>query len=367
MFQSGAWFQPMRPRSRPTVMSQHVQVLESMRSRLPVRRRRRDPREELWAARIEKVLGSRTWCEVLGIHPSTNGAETTSEIEDRDVEAGLTRGLPAEDISDGAVLEAFLRVSAGVHPFQNTHPEASLALRWVVEAFAKLRGLRDRAAVGGGTQVFGTPLRDQACATTAEEAQRIFAEVVSSTYDRLSLRNPEDCGLSKIGGDALLRSLHLLHMQPVAQAQRQDWTMMNMLLVLALIANWAAVAMVRMVRIFSSNTERIRSELVASTTVTALGGVLFSGASRIQRVTSSDTTNITRTFGTDPLEALVRCPLCRVATPSSRAIQDVHAGDTMPACCVCTENKADVCLPCGHLCICGECFRHLPRTTAAAA
>lgn len=339
--------------------------------------RRRGPSLQDLAAPIEAVLSSCSWYEALGIHPRASGVGTAAADpaaaatppEGRDLEAGLTQGQQlAEEITDGAVLEAFLKVSASVHPFQNSHPEATLALRWVVEAFTKLRGRRERALLRG-TQAFETPLRQQPCLKTADEAQRVFAEVVSATYDRLSLRNPEDCGLSKVGGDSLLRSLHMLHLRPYARSQQSmqhERAMLDTVLRAALIANWIIVSMVRKARMFSSSRERSRSESMASTAVAAIGGVAFSGASRMHRIVSSDNINTTRSFGADPLEPLVRCPLCRVATPSGRAIQDVHAGDGMPPCCVCTENQADVCLPCGHLCICGECFQHLPRTTAAS-
>lgn len=142
---------------------------------------RRSLAQQDFAVPVEAILSSHTWCEVLGVGPSSGSDATT---QGRDLEAGFCEDQGVEDVSDSAVLEAFLRVGTAVHPFQNFHPDATLAFCWAVAA-------------------------EQACVVSASEAQRIFAEVVTSTYDRLSLRNPEDCGLSKVGGDGLLRSLQM--------------------------------------------------------------------------------------------------------------------------------------------------------------
>jgi hypothetical protein len=67
------------------------------------------------------------------------------------------------------------------------------------------------------------------------------------------------------------------------------------------------------------------------------------------------------------MSPLVQCPLCRERTPANQAIKNVHAGDSVQLCCVCTETRSDVCLPCGHLCLCQICFSQLPRISAHVA
>lgn len=328
---------------------------------------------------MEGVLGSKRLIEVLGLHPNARGggggAATSAGAareDSGDLEAAWCGGHASEDTSDAAVVEGFLTVGVQVHPFQNFHPESALALRWAAEAFCKFRGRRERAAASleaTAAQVFEAPLREQACPTSTDEAQRLFAEVVAATYDKLSLRNPEECCLSSAGGDALLKSLHLLHLQPHALAQpvmQRKRAILDTLLGAALAVNWVAVAITRRARIFSLSAARNRSESMASTTVVALGGVAFSSACRMHGVVSGEGAGAVRSLGAGPLEPLVRCPLCRVASPAGRAIRGVHAGEGAASCCVCTEGKADVCLPCGHLCICGECFQHLPRSAVAA-
>jgi len=322
-----------------------------------------------YATPVHAVLDAWTLREVLDIHlqPATN---STVCQDLSNLEAGLTPdGQESSELSDMAVLEAFLRVSLAVNPFDNLHPEATLAFQWVVDAFVKLRTRRARIESQGGMQRFVLPLRDQVCNTSIDEAHRIFADVVTSTYDTLSLRNPQEGGLSKIGSDALLRSLHLLHSRPLArtgQASQQQRAMLDAVLSITLLANWLAAGLTQRASMRSSRGPASRPASLASTTIAALGGVAFSGAARIQRMVSSEPANLARPLGANPLEPLIRCPLCRVATPSGRAIQHVHAGDSVPLCCVCTEAKADVCLPCGHFCLCGECFQHLPRTIAGS-
>ena len=60
-------------------------------------------------------------------------------------------------------------------------------------------------------------------------------------------------------------------------------------------------------------------------------------------------------------EANVRCPLCRIKGKKSGAVRGVKGGGmTAPPCCVCLEEEgATVVLPCGHLCLCANCWSSL--------
>merc|ERR1712133_38887 len=98
--------------------------------------------------------------------------------------------------------------------------------------------------------------------------------------------------------------------------------------------------------------QREQIEWMSSTTVAALGVVAFNGAARLQRMLYDHGANGPRphdanaALSVEIVQPLVRCPLCRVLSPAGKAISNVHAGDRMPPCCVCTEDSSNVCLPC---------------------
>lgn len=340
------------------------------------------------AMRVDAVLRSASWREVLGfVMPGGGGGEGDGAAETpigRDLEAGLTQGQAVEDLpSDVALLEAFLRIGVEVHPFRNPHAQAPLALRWTAVAYERLRGQREPqrgrrsedatsslAASHGNdeepaahqlsAQAATAPLGEQVCPMSDDEAQRLFAEVVSSTSNRLSLRNPETSGLSKASCDALLRSLHLLHLGRPENNTQDHQRALDSLLSSLLAVHWLLVSVAQLI------SSAPRRQWTISTSVAALGGVAFSSATRIHRVLTADGESLRQLDDVGSLEPLVHCPLCRKATPACRAIQDVHAGDAVPTCCICTENPSNVCLRCGHLCLCMECFQQLPRTTTAS-
>jgi len=309
-------------------------------------------------------LRSRNWPEVLQLVPSRGDASPATA----DLESGASEQQDLTDRwSDAGVLEAFVCIGVEVHPFRNQHADSTLALRWAADAYTNLRD-RQRRATALSTE-FGnwSSVRDRVCATSADEALRLFGEAVAALHDRLSLYDLTRGGVGKTVADALLHGMHLLHLRPSLRDRpgSRDRSLLDSVLTGALAANWLLFSMVRFL---TRPSQRPRTERVCSTTVAALGGVAFTGATRIQRMLTDDGAGATRLgVAAEPLEPLVRCPLCRVASPAGRAIQDVRAGDAVPSCCVCTEQKADVCLLCGHLCLCGDCFSHLPRSTAVAA
>lgn len=327
------------------------------------------------AQRVEAVLRSRGRLQALGLAPAAEGAGAAPGAGARreagalDLEVGLIGAVAAERLSDAAITEAFLRVAVEVHPFRNSHPEATQALRWLADAYAGLRSA-GRGGAAAEAQPWGGIATGEECPTGADEALRLFAEAVAATHDRLQLYDLAQGGISKAVSDALLRGLHVLHLRPYARdrAGSRERAMLDAVLAGALAANWFLVGMARLL---SRPSQRWQSEWRCSTIVAALGSMAFGNATRLQRM-MTNTGGGSVSLGApgsivDMLEPLVRCPLCRLATPAGRAIQDVHAGEATAACCVCTERSADVCLPCGHLCLCGDCFKMLPRTTAAAA
>lgn len=321
--------------------------------------------EEEQAADVQRVLGSCTLRGVLGLTSEQAGGRSTEALaSDDDVEAPL-------EISEDDVLEAFLATAVEVHPFGNAQPSARLGLRWAVEAFCHLGGGRVPPPIPVSAReprpILG-PIRDLECAIDDDEALRIFSRTVSLVLDTLSLHDVGRGGVSRRTTDALLRGLYILHIRPA----QQRWDggarhMFDPLLSGALMANWM---MARAARLFLSAARREEAERRCSTAVAAVGFVAFGGASRLRRMMLSD--GGTRALGgsalgeaaPEHLEPQVQCPLCRKQALVDRVIRGVHAGEAPPTCCVCVERKSDVCLPCGHLCLCGSCFRELPRTTA---
>lgn len=57
--------------------------------------------------------------------------------------------------------------------------------------------------------------------------------------------------------------------------------------------------------------------------------------------------------------AFVRCPVCRALNSMDAAVQNVHGVEGAVDCCVCLEETSSVCLPCGHMCLCGRCFEKI--------
>mmetsp|Transcript_56991 Transcript_56991/g.144654 ORF Transcript_56991/g.144654 Transcript_56991/m.144654 type:complete len:336 (-) Transcript_56991:271-1278(-) len=312
------------------------------------------------ARAVEEVLCSRSWPEVLQLLSSRGDVDaSTLDLEQQDL---------TDRWSDTGVLEAFVCIGVEVHPFRNQHSDSTLALQWAADAFVNLRDQHRRTSALSTEWGTWGPVRDRACSTGADEALRLFGEAVSTLHERLSLHDVVRGGVGKKVSDALLHGMHLLHLRPHMRDDRRgsrDRSLLDSVLAGALAANWL---LFRMVRLLTRPSQRQRTEWVCSTTVAALGGVAFTGATRIQRMLTDDGASTTGLGTTaEPLEPCVRCPLCRIVSPAGRAIQDVRAGDSVPCCCVCTEQKANVCLLCGHLCLCGDCFKHLPRSTAVAA
>jgi len=284
-----------------------------------------------------------------------------------DLEVGLAEGSGADRLTDEVVLQAFVCIGVEVHPFRVSHVDASLALRWAADSFANLRdqGQRQGAAASA---VYQAPLRDQVCATSADEALRLFGEAVTALHNRLSLHDLARGGVSRAAADALLHGMHLLHLRPHLRDRpnSEERVLLDSVLSGALTANWLLSTFCSFVS-FRPNALRYQREIICSTTVAALGGVAFTGAARLQRMLTDAGDGRSRLGDEEAtLEPLVRCPLCRECTPAARAIQNVRAGDAAPTCCVCTEQRASVCLVCGHLCLCEECYLQLPRTTEAA-
>ena len=55
----------------------------------------------------------------------------------------------------------------------------------------------------------------------------------------------------------------------------------------------------------------------------------------------------------------VRCPLCRKLSPVDRAVRNVNRVaevTNVEVCCICLDAQPNVCLACGHLCLCEHCF-----------
>ncbi|CAE8668420.1 unnamed protein product [Polarella glacialis] len=99
-------------------------------------------------ASVEAVLKSRGFEEALGLRrPPPEDTGRRPERGRRSEERGSISG----DIENGqaqlehrfsrqAISEAFLCVAVEVHPVNNQHPEALLALRWTVESMQCLLG-----------------------------------------------------------------------------------------------------------------------------------------------------------------------------------------------------------------------------------
>jgi len=325
-----------------------------------------DPTEEQRHA-VELVLRSRSWHEVLGLafvqqEQGQDGAAPASN-EGPDIESGLAAGDDPENTSDEDVMRAFIDRAVDVHPFRNPHADALLALRWTVDSLEHLRGRTQRAEALVDARQAQEPVRQQECGTDGDEALRLFAETVTSAVDGLSLLDVERTGVGKPHADALLHGLHILQLRGPRGGGRSsaDDPMLGSVLAGALMANWLLASMARLL---SRPSRRAYSEWACSTIVAAVGAVALSGASRLQRVLTGE--------GGQPLAAAaeapgpcVQCPLCRTASPTGRAIKNVHVGEAAPACCVCTEARSDVCLPCGHICLCQHCFGMLPRLPVA--
>jgi len=332
--------------------------------------------EEAHAGPVREVLNSRCWHEVIGLAllpvPSAARVAHTQEParDDSMLEAGvrLTReAAPAEEdlpeASDSDVVEAYLCTAVKVHPFCNEHEDADHATRWVADAFTNLRtrplrdasldeerrALRDEVAVG-----------EQRCETDSAQALHLFSEVVMSVIDRLSVHDLGRGGVSRATTDALLHGLYILHARPLQNGSNsQAAHLFSSVLAGTLAANSVAAAATR---VLMPSGRRSNARLFCSTIIAAVGGIAFTSASRIQHMLAPDRAQ--RLGVQDNLTPLVSCPLCRVASAASQAIRNVHAGESVPVCCVCTEERSDVCLPCGHVCVCDACFGRLPRTTA---
>lgn len=320
---------------------------------------------------VHAVLRSCSWYEVIGLVPAAAASGDVSAqmagagvAEGEALEAGLTTALEPDHFSDQDVERAFLRTAAEVHPYRNSQAEAMLALRWAADAFVHLRSRSLRsAAVPEIARRGQAPAREQECGTDEDEALEIFSEVAILALDRLSL-NDLGRGVSKSHADALLNALHILHLRPQAQGRRpggQERAILDSVLAGTLAANYILTAMARLV---SWPSRRVQSEWICSTIVAALGGVAFNGASRIMRMLVDDGP-MPVASSVDVQGPLVQCPLCRIACPANRAIRNVRVGEAAPTCCVCTEAQSDVCLSCGHICLCQECFQRLPRSSVA--
>jgi len=317
---------------------------------------------------VDRVLDSVTWHEALRLNPAASStAGSGGDIED------ARGGLVSNDgLTDRSVAEAFVCVGVQVHPYRNTSADAPLALRWVASAFTSLGDEQSRAQA-----VYVNcfePLRQRECPTSLDTALRTFGEVCLSVYDRLSLHNLPRSGINARVAEALLRGVHMLYLQPHVRDQPGDEE--RSFLDGVLDGTLSANRLVGSVSHWFSSDRRQREQIewMSSTTVAALGVVAFNGAARLQRMLHDHGAHGPRLPDANaaalPLgivQPLVSCPLCRVLSPAGKAINNVHAGDRMPPCCVCTEESSNVCLPCGHVCLCQHCFLQLPRTTAAAA
>lgn len=323
---------------------------------------------------VEAVLQSCHWHEVLGLSlaiGSDAGQSDTPIVaagaEGDTLETGLTLGPSGLDgYSDDDIVQEFLRIAVEVHPFRNGSADSMLALRWAVDAFVNLRSRSLRmAAMVDMVRRGNVHVRDQECVMDEDEALHIFSETSTRALDRLSVHDLGRGGVGKMHADVLLNSVHILHLRPQSQGSRpgtQERAILDSVLAGALAANWLAA---RFARLLSWPSRRAQAETYCSTLVAAVGGVAFSGASRLQRMLTESGGAIVGSTG-DMQGPSVQCPLCRVASVASRAIRNVRAGESAPICCVCTEAQSDVCLPCGHLCLCQECFRRLPRSVAAS-
>lgn len=365
------------------------------------------------SAAVRRILQSRSRAEVLclGQPQGTPGSDatgsrssasarssatsTSEHVTDADhgaltrddrsavlLEAGLagTPGGADFNMSPEAVLKAFLMESVKVHPACNAHEDALLALRWVVDAFVHLRNGATNSA-WNDIDSASASVHELPCSTDADQALQIFGDAVALANASLSLSGtaPGQFALGKPGADALLRAMYILHLQdPFAASNttpeieaRPERSMLDSVLAGALAANWVLTGLARLM----PRRRRPRAEWFCTTIIAAVGGVAFNGVGRISRmlagppprvISSSGQGLLEGSLGVSPLAAtlLVQCPLCRTMSSAGQAIRNVRAGEAVPACCVCTEAPSNVCLPCGHLCLCQDCFSQMPRTTA---
>lgn len=378
------------------------------RIRTYVRRRfAGDSTHEEHSAYVQQVLVALNAREILGIAregthvqlaqgldmESHRGESSIAMLEAGQLSADSSRTHREDPIlSQSALAEAFLQKAVQVHPASNSDQRALLAFRWCADAFKELRS----ESSGNPPQVavpddqshpsrsqdieaipsIDLPAAERECLTDAGEALHLFAEATQCINDHLSLQpapgTDEPVGVTAQTADALLRALHILHLRTPFEnvVDNEDVeierSMLDSVLYAALSTHW----MLRMItRVFFLGSRRHSAERYVNTLIAAVGGVVFTGVCRINRMVSSNPENVlTRTARDDAalgvIEMFIQCPLCRETVPTSRAIRNVHAGEAVPSCCVCTENRSDVCLPCGHLCLCQACFSQMPRTTA---
>lgn len=327
---------------------------------------------------VNRALDCYSFVEVLRLNaaPSPSSSENGDEGANSTSTVGVSLGAAEQDdmnllesghagpltLTDNQVQQAFVRVGSEVHPFRAQVRDAPLALQWVATAFVKLRD--ETARRREGFNRLALPLRDQPCLMLNDEALRLFSETVEDMQNRLSLYDLDRGGIGRETSDALLNAMHFLYLRPHWRDRpgSSDRTLVDSVLSGALMANWF---LSKFAQFFSRQAQRQNTEWACSTTVAAVGAIALNGALRITQMLSDDG-GANTSSGAGSFEPMVRCPLCRILCPVQRSIKNVCAGDGVPTCCVCTERKADVCMTCGHVCLCGACFAMLPRTTAAA-
>jgi len=315
--------------------------------------------EESDAVAVNAVLDSKCWHEALGLHVPMEVTPT----DDGSVEAGLVNIRGSDDlfISDVEVVDAFIAAAVKVHDVSTMDSDAFRAFCWCAEAFTNLKTPELRSSAVNGHNQNQVPFRERTCGTSRDEALHIFNEAVTTRVDHLSLQDEPSGCVSKSSTDSILRALHMLHLH--GSGTGDDRAMYDSVLAATLAANWILAVAARFV---SMVTRRNHGDRLFSTIMAALGVVAFNGASRLQGLLIGDRANRQRLPPAHMSELLVLCPLCRVLNPVHQAIKRVRACDHAPICCVCTDAQSDVCLPCGHLCLCEACFTCLPRQLATS-
>lgn len=319
--------------------------------------------DEEQARAVQAILMSHSLYEVLGLQSSPRGAGGSSSSESvalpvthiDSMEAGVTILRSGDTISDDEVVMAFLKVVVDVHPACNRHTDAGLAFCWAADAFINLRtrALRENNLAVTWPRQNATPVGERECGTDMDSALSVFGEVMGVVLENLSLRDMSS-SVDRTMSDTLLRAQHILHLRENGQ-DIEERRALDSALAISLFANGFLTG------VFGIFKCRPRQTRATTTIMAIVGSVLFSFVSRLGRMVSDSGGN-RPALGVLPSTPHVSCPLCREMTAAGRAIKGVRAGDMIPICCVCTEIKADVCLACGHLCLCQDCFSHLPRT-----